>query len=245
MTELEAFSEKVASLDLKQYELGIALLWYHDHRSKGAERSGPQLAAELNSLGLCGQINVSRFSDTVARSRHIIKGQGKQLRIKLASRIELDEMYAHLLGKASGPPKVDDHLLSNDNFAHSRKYLMTLVNEINGTYQYHFWNSCMVLCRRLMEMLLIESFEKHGKASSIKNSTGEYMGLGDIIAAAQGGHHFKLQRGTAQVLQQIKEAGDAAAHHRTYLTVQRDIDDHKQAYRRIISELMHLAGLDK
>lgn len=41
----------------------------------------------------------------------------------------------------------------------------------------------------------------------------------------------------------IKELGDTAAHDRTYLTSPNDIDDNKLAMRRLIQELLNLAGI--
>jgi hypothetical protein len=41
----------------------------------------------------------------------------------------------------------------------------------------------------------------------------------------------------------IKELGDTAAHDRTYLTSVNDIDENKMAIRRLIQELLTLAGI--
>jgi len=136
-----------------------------------------------------------------------------------------------------------EDVLPKDEFASTtRKYLLAMVDEINGCYQFGFYDGCAVMCRRLMETLLIEVFE-HLKAGDKIKADGEYIGLGDIISRARGGQHFKLQRGSADVMEAIKLLGDTAAHSRMYITKQPDIDDQRFKYRKVISELLHLAGM--
>ncbi|KQP30602.1 hypothetical protein ASF49_13950 [Methylobacterium sp. Leaf104] len=94
-----------------------------------------------------------------------------------------------------------------------------------------------------METLLIEAFEAQGHGSVIRAGK-EYLGLNDIIGVARSGQHIKLSRGMPDVLEQIKLFGDAAAHSRTHITSQRDVDDIKLAFRRIISELATLAKIE-
>jgi hypothetical protein len=133
-------------------------------------------------------------------------------------------------------------VLPRDDFVGTRRHLEELVREINGTYQYTFYDGCVVLCRRIVEMLLIEAFEHAGKGSAIRQNSN-YVQLSDIIAAAQSGQHIKLARNTGRDLEEIKKAGDAGAHSRTYITKQQDIDHLKLTLRRVVSELMHLANI--
>jgi hypothetical protein len=44
-------------------------------------------------------------------------------------------------------------------------------------------------------------------------------------------------------MNEIKQLGDIAAHDRTYITPNVDIDDLKSKYRRMIAELLKLAGV--
>ena len=46
-------------------------------------------------------------------------------------------------------------------------------------------------------------------------------------------------------MDEVKQIGDTAAHDRTYITQQGDIDDLKTKYRKLISELLVLAGIHK
>jgi hypothetical protein len=42
---------------------------------------------------------------------------------------------------------------------------------------------------------------------------------------------------------EVKVLGDTAAHDRTYITQQQDVDDVKFATRKMISELLKLSGI--
>lgn len=118
-----------------------------------------------------------------------------------------------------------------------------MVFQNNGTYQFGFYDGCAVLCRRLVETLLIESFEQAGRGAAIKKGT-TYLQLNDILAQGQSGQHIQLARGTSDTLKQIKGVGDAAAHSRTYITKQQDIDDLKLKFRRAVTELLQLAKIE-
>jgi hypothetical protein len=63
------------------------------------------------------------------------------------------------------------------------------------------------------------------------------------IGIASSGTTVRLARGTPRVLERIKAVGDTAAHDKTYITTATDIDDFSHDFRRVISELMHLAGI--
>lgn len=239
---LAAFGEGISALNLSETDLAIALLWFLDHETDGAEVSAATLAKIIHDLSLRGRVNGSRLVTKLASRPETVRGSAKDtFKLKLTHKGPLTEKYQALLKHSR--PKVQSHILSSDDFLATRRYLETLVFQINGAYQFGFFDASIVLCRRLMETLLIEAFETSGKGSAIK-SNENYVGLADIIAAAKSGQYIKLSRSSGAVLDEIKLAGDAAAHSRTYVTKQQDIDDLKLKFRRVISELMHIAKIE-
>jgi hypothetical protein len=141
-------------------------------------------------------------------------------------------------------PAVDDHILPQESFAGTRKYLERLAFQVNGSYQFGLFDACMVMSRRLIEVLLILAFEHRGAEGAIKDH-GEYLMLKDIIKVARSGHHIKLARGNGDILEKVKQVGDTAAHSKSYVTTKTDVDDLKHDLRRAVSDLMHLANLVK
>ena len=65
----------------------------------------------------------------------------------------------------------------------TRSYITSIAHQINGTYENGWYDACAVMIRRLIEILIIETFEKHGVAGNIKGATGDYVFLRDLISA--------------------------------------------------------------
>ncbi len=62
----------------------------------------------------------------------------------------------------------------------TRPYIEKISNQINGCYEYGWFDACAVMIRRLLETLIIEVFEHHKIESKIKKS-GDYLYLKDLI----------------------------------------------------------------
>jgi hypothetical protein len=184
---------------------------------------------------------LTRFREQLLRNSDVRRWKDAgTVRLRLASKSRLDEKYLPLC-RNSEPVQTDDHLIAADLFAAGPAYLARLVAEINGCYHYGFYNGCAVLCRRLMERLLILAFEKQGQGSAIRDGSGEYVVLADIIGRAASGHHIKLSRGTQGSMSAIKNLGDLGAHHPVHMVRQREVDDHRLDFAKLISELSALA----
>jgi hypothetical protein len=239
--DLVAFGKGLASLDLSEVDLGVALLWFLEH-TETPETTAAGLAGIMHDLSLRGRVNTSRLAKHLSSHTDLVRGKkAGSFKIKLSKKAALEQKYAALLKRPI--PKVESHVLASDDFLATRRYLETLVFQINGSYQFGFYDGCMVLCRRLMETLLIEAFEQNGKSTAIKRQNN-YLQLSDIVGIAKSGQFIKLARGSADILEEIKSAGDTAAHNRTYITKRQDVEDLKLKFRRIISELMHLAKIE-
>ncbi len=124
-----------------------------------------------------------------------------------------------------------------------RGYLIQIVRQINVNYIQACYDGCAVLMRRLIETLLIESYEHKGKQAEILDSKGNYRGLDDIIAHAVGSNGLSLSRDAKRVLPTIKELGDRSAHNRKVLAHRSDIDRVRSDLRLVTDELLHEAGL--
>jgi len=108
--------------------------------------------------------------------------------------------------------------------------------EINTCYSQQCSNACAAMIRRLIEGLIIESFEKHGLADSIKLN-GDYLELNALIGKATAEPALKLTRNTKRILPTLKFFGDASVHNRRMLIRQQDIDKFHQETRAAIEEL--------
>lgn len=131
-------------------------------------------------------------------------------------------------------------LLPTDLFKQSRKYVKKIAEEASISYDYQLYNGCSVLIRRILETLLIESFERKNITSRIKGSDDNYFFLSNIINVATGDPDLNLSRNTKQGLNQLKNLGDLSAHNRRYLASKDDIDQKKDSIRVVFEELLHI-----
>lgn len=242
--ELEHFGRQLAPLAFGEVDLAVSLIWYRCQVEGKTEVSAANIAKLMHDLSLRGQVNVSRLAVRLAQSQEVLRGRmPNTFKVRAQALDKLTKELEPLLDRPK--PKIAQHVVPMDEFANTtRKYLLSLIEQINGSYQFGFYDACAAMSRRLMETLLIEAFEKANKADKIKTADGQYVGLADIIAQARSNQHIRLQRGSADTMEEIKALGDTAAHSRMYITKQSDLDHVRFKYRKVIAELAHLAGIN-
>jgi hypothetical protein len=236
------FAQGLATFDLSHTDRAVALLWYYRYTQQYEERSASELATDLQDEGF-PKPNVTRLASDLKRSPNTVRGKRLgtfQLDVRRIPK--LDEQYLPILGAKN--IKVTDAVLVSETVAGTRPYLEKLAHQINGAYEYEFFDACAVLCRRLMESLLIEVYLSKGRHHEIQQN-GVFVPLEKLIAHITADRSITLGRGTNKIMEDVKRAGDTAAHDRTYITQQVDIDDWKSKYRKLISELLSVSGVKK
>jgi hypothetical protein len=125
----------------------------------------------------------------------------------------------------------------------TRGYIEKIANQANGAYENGWYDACAVMLRRLLETLLIESFESAGKASSIQNLNGDFFYLRDMIDAALREPSWNLGRNCKQAMPKLKDVGDKSAHSRRFVAQKGDIEKLLPDVRVVVQELIYLAKL--
>lgn len=236
------FAHGLAQKSLSHVERAVALLWYYRHTQEFEERSASALAIDLHDEGF-PKPNVTRLASDLRRSAHTARGKRPgTFQIDVRRVAALDEAYLPLLGTKR--VKVTGAVLATDTLTGTRGYLEQLAHQINGAYDAGFYDACAVLCRRLMETLAIEVYIHRARHHEIQNN-GVFLPLERLLAHIKGDKAVVLGRATPKTMDDIKHLGDTAAHDRTYITTQVDIDDIKVRYRKLITELLVLAGIKK
>src|SRR5262249_61595305 len=110
-------------------------------------------------------------------------------------------------------------------------------------YENGWYDACAVMIRRVLETLIIETFEKHGIDSKIKNSNGDFFMFGDLIGKTINEPTWNLGRTAKQALPRLKNIGDNSAHKRLFLAHRGDIAPLLYDIRIVVQELVILAGL--
>lgn len=147
-----------------------------------------------------------------------------------------------------GPPEQGfraqgQRILPHSIVRNTRGYIERIANQANGAYDMGWYDACAVMVRRLIETLIIESFEKWNIADKIKNNDGEFLYLKDLISKCLAEPSWNLGRGCKLALPRLKDIGDKSAHSRRFTAQRGDIDPLLSDVRDAVQELVYLAGL--
>lgn len=242
MASRSEFAKQLANLELQHVDRAIALLWYYRQTQEYEERSTSDLAYDLHDEGF-PKPNVTRLDGELRKSHFTILGRRKgtfQIDIRRIS--DLDNKFSSLLNKRD--IAVEDTILPSEWVSGTRRYLERLVFQINGTYQFGFLDCCAVLCRRLMESLIIETYVSKNRQHEIQVN-GVFVSLEKLIGHIRNDKQITLNRNSPATMDEIKQLGDTAAHDRTYITQPIDINDLKSRYRKLIDDLLAISGIKK
>ncbi len=242
MVSRSDFSRHLAKLDLSHTNRAVAFLYYYRETQEFDERSASDLAGDLHDDGF-PKPNVTHLRKSLSKSRFTTRGSQSGLFQLDVRRIEkLEALYGQLLQRRK--VSVSKHLIPPEWVAGTRQYLEQIVYQINAAYEYGMYDANAVLLRRLMESLIIETYI-HEKRHHDIQVNGVFLMLDKLISHITTDKGISLSRNTPKTMWEIKQLGDTAAHDRTYITPQVDIDDLKARYRRLIQELLSKAGITK
>lgn len=122
----------------------------------------------------------------------------------------------------------------------TRGYLEKLAHQINGTYANAWYDACAVMIRRFIETLIIESYEAHNIEARIKDASGDYYFLRDLVTRVVAEPMLPLGRNSKRALPKLKDIGDKSAHSRMFIAHREDIDKLQDDLRTVIQELLFL-----
>ena len=120
--------------------------------------------------------------------------------------------------------------------------VQSLCKQINASYENNLFDCTAVIMRRLLESLLVLSYQKAGIETDIMN--GNYhVTLDKIIKNAEQNTILALSSNTKKDMTLFKDLGNYSAHKIWYNCTQGDIKPHILKYRVIIEELLYKSGL--
>jgi hypothetical protein len=114
--------------------------------------------------------------------------------------------------------------------------------QLNASYDAQLYDCSAVMCRRILETLLIEVYEHAGRASEIKAPDGNFLMLNGLATYFEKDQKFHPSRNGLQGLRDFKKLGDLSAHNRRFNARKDDIDRIRDGLRVAVEELAHLAG---
>jgi hypothetical protein len=116
-------------------------------------------------------------------------------------------------------------------------YIKGIVKQMAQCYECGFYDATLVLMRKLLETLIIESFERFGIDNSIKDSNGNFLYLSDLIPKYLSSPKWNTSRNLNKNIVKVKKYGDLSAHNRRFQAKKSDIDDFKFELRQVLQEI--------
>jgi hypothetical protein len=239
MNDIEAFSLKIPKLTSRPSRELIPVFGYYfqiilSHKSFSAS----EVKSCFKKLSLKPYSNVSAFLSANSKGKiplFLKQKEGYSLTRKTTETIstELDI-----------PPQipVSNAFIDLSLFNDAPFYIKPTAMQMVQCYECGFYDAVLIIMRKLLETLIIETYEKFGIEQEIKDTNGFYLFLGDLIPKYLGSTKWNLSRNITQNITKIKKCGDLSAHNRRFLAKKSDIDGFKFELRQALQEMILIIG---
>lgn len=235
-----SFLHKLRGSDFANVDRAVALIWWHSRSNPTQSMDAASIADMIREAGYAQQ-NVSRLRTALSRDRRIAKADGNGFRIRIGSRDELDTM----LGKYVRMKSIQetDSVVPAELFKGTRGYIENVVRQINGSFDCGLFDCTAVMCRRLLETLIIEAYESTGRQAVLKTGDGSFMMFSGLLNVVENDKDLSMSRNGLVGLKDFKKLGDLSAHNRRFSAREDDITRIRDGIRVAAEELLHIAGL--
>jgi hypothetical protein len=139
--------------------------------------------------------------------------------------------------EASGPA---DLFLDPAIFKDSPTFISFLIPQINGCWDHSWFEACALICRRLLETLIIHLYETRGWARDIRNIEG-YVGLQKLVDVVSSDARVGLEKRSKEGLAHLKMMGDVAAHDYKVRVRRPDLERKRTELRLACERLLFIA----
>jgi hypothetical protein len=239
MSETQRFLQSVIDLEVSNAERLVALLWFCSLGDQMRAMTPSELCHEIEESGF-GKQNTSRSRTQLSKDRRTVKSGSDSFRISAKARGSLTSTYSCLVDVIPAPRT--DSVLAEDLFSHAHGYTRKVVRQVNASYHYGLFDCTAVMCRRLLETLIIETYEVASQEAQVKGPDGNYLAFSGLLGRVGSDRVVTLSRNGLKGLKDFKSLGDLSAHNRRFNARKNDIDRVRDGLRVACEELLHLAG---
>ena len=242
---IEDFAHALLGLKNNETEKAVAFMWFETYHDPNRVFTIRDITTALNGIGLItSPINGTRLVGKLKKHKKVNFDRiNQEFTLPAVSMKQLNEEFEKLLEVKQ--VKVSGVLIAADLFEGTRDYLIKLVHEINGCFEYGFFDGSAILLRRLVEGLLIEVFIHKKFEAEIKKPDNSFLMLDGLLSAVKSGKYFRLTRNMDKVVEDVKILGDAAAHSRYHISTQNEFDSLKLRIGKLLSELLSQSDIKK
>lgn len=182
--------------------------------------------------------NITQYLSIKSKGKNnqFIKGKNGKYYLERSYKESIDKQF----GKISIPKASSSKYLPFEIFDSTRGYVQQIAEQTINSYDLGLYDACAVLTRKLLEVLIIECFERHKVDNLIKKPDGCFLYLSDLITELLKEPKWNISRNAKQSLPKIKKIGDLSAHNRRYFARKNDADLIKDDLRIVLEELIHI-----
>ena len=234
------FLAQIAAEDLSIFDRVIGLLYLVGATDQSVGMTARELSDCLRSAGYAQQ-NVSRLNAALQRDRRTVKVGASGWRLSPKARLTLAGQYSFITVPKALPQR--DSLLPHGIFGPSRGYVCRVVEQLNQSYELGLYDCTAVMCRRLLETLIIETYEHAGRAADLHGADGHFMMLNGLLSVLEKDKAMNISRNGLKGLRDFKVLGDLSAHNRRFNAQRSDLERIRDGLRVSCEELLHLSQL--
>lgn len=240
--KLEAFSSLVKLASKPELEKVVLLAYFFHKVEAKPEFTRRDISSWFTRLHF-GAPNLSRLEKKIRDSRKFVRG-GSAGSFKLHA-VELDLLQQELPGLRAESDEIisDDTILPKPVYEGARGFVESLAKQVNASYEYNIFDGCAVLMRRLLEVLLILSYEHLNIDSEIQDGNGNYYLLEKVISNAKTNRTLKLSRDSKALVDEFRLIGNFSAHKIYYNCRRADLKRITRQYRATVEELLYKCGI--
>ena len=232
------FVANLAKKKLTIAEIAVGILWWNSRENLANRTTLDEIVSTIENAGFAKQ-NRTRILGYLKKDRRTTS-KAQSFGISLRQRPNLDSKF-HTL--ANLPVPRSNSFLPLELFTKTRGYIEKVVLQINASYDMGLYDCTAVMCRRLLETLIIETYESAGRAGDIKGNDSHFMMFSGLLNSIENDSSFNLGRDSLRGLKKLKALGDRSAHNRRYNARRNDLDNARDGIRLASEELLHLSHL--
>ena len=237
---LADFLHKLSGSDFANLDRAVALIWWQSRSDRTQSMDVGSIAGLIHEAGYAEQ-NVSRLRASLSRDRRTAKADGNGFRIRIGARDELDKQFGSLVRTKT--VEATDSVVPAELFEGTRGYIDNVVRQVNASFDCGLFDCTAVMCRRLLETLIIEAYEAAGREAVLKRGDGNYMMFSGLLNIVEKDGALSMSRNGLAGLKAFKKLGDLSAHNRRFNAREDDINRIRDGLRVASEELLHIAGL--
>lgn len=242
MTKLKKFAQLLVNENSIKKDIATAFIWFH--------YTTTQKELTLSDVNKCfvecdlPKYNPTYLKNDLRASKSVTKGllANTYKPVNKYSQ-EMSVKYSFVNNKTE-EITTNDTILPDTLVQSTRGYIENLSKQINASYNQNIFDGCAILMRRLLEILLIHSYEAVRLDSQIIENGG-FRNLSFIINHTCSTKPFTLSKDSMEILDSFRQLGNFSAHRIQYNAKRRDIDNIRLQYRMTIEELLYASKIKK